>query len=116
MDSTTQQFLRIKDIKDDILILDDNNIRGILKVSSINFALKSNQTQDAIIYSFQSFLNSLDFFCQIVIQSRKINITPYLESIKSLEEHQTNELLRTQISSYGEFIKEIVKGETLKHN
>ena len=55
-------------------------------VSSINFALKSEEEQTAIIYAFQSFLNSLDFFCQIVIQSRNINITPYLDGLKDLEE------------------------------
>lgn len=113
MEQTTQDFLKIKDIREGVLILDRNNIRGILSVSSINFALKSEQTQMAIIYAFQSFLNSLDFFCQIVVQSRNMNITPYLESIKALEEKQTNELMRTQASSYGEFIKELVLGENI---
>ncbi len=113
MEPTTQEFLKIKDIKDGVLILENNDIRGILQVSSVNFALQSLETQSAIIYSFQSFLNSLDFFCQIIIQSRHINITPYLESIRALEERQTNELLKTQISSYAEFIKELVKGEQI---
>lgn len=107
----TQEFLEIKDIREGILILKNNSIRGILMVSSINFALKSSDEQSAIIYAFQNFLNSLDFSCQIVIQSRNINITPYLENIKSLEENQTNELLKTQTASYVEFIKELVKGE-----
>jgi len=113
MENPTQQFLKVKDIREGVIILDNNDVRGVLIVSSVNFALKSEQTQSAIIYAFQSFLNSLDFFCQIIIQSRNINITPYLESIKGLEEGQTNELLRTQISSYGEFIKELVKGENI---
>ncbi len=113
MDQTTQQFLKIKDIREGVLTLEDNNIRGILMVSSINFALKSEQTQSSIIYAFQNFLNSLDFFCQIVVQSRNINITPYLESIKDLEEKQTNELMKTQTSSYAEFIKELVVGENI---
>ena len=75
--SATQEFLEIKDIREGVLILKNNAIRGILMVSSINFALKSDEEQSAIIYAFQSFLNSLDFSCQIVIQSRNINITPY---------------------------------------
>jgi len=111
MDLSTQQFLKIKEIREGVLILDNNDIRGVLMVSSINLALKSEQTQSAIIYAFQNFLNSLDFFCQIIIQSRNINITPYLDTIKNLEEKQTNELLKIQISSYGEFIKELVKEE-----
>ena len=113
MDLSTQEFLKVKDIREGVLILDNNDVRGVLMVSSINFALKSEQTQSAIIYGFQSFLNSLDFFCQIIIQSRNINISPYLDIIKSLEETQTNELLKTQISSYSEFIKELVKGENI---
>lgn len=80
-------------------------------VSSINFALKSDEEQTAIIYAFQNFLNSLDFFCQIVIQSRNINITPYLDSLKDLEDKQTNELLKKQTSSYREFIKNMVVGD-----
>ena len=113
MDKSTQEFLKIKEIKDGVLILDNNDIRGVLSVSSVNFSLKSEQTQSAIIYAFQRFLNSLDFFCQIIVQSRAINITPYLENIKSLEENQTNELLKTQISSYYEFIKELVRDDNV---
>jgi len=110
---STQSFLKLKDIRDGVIILENNDIRGVLSVSSINFALQSTEAQDAIIHGFQSFLNSLDFFCQIIIQSRHINITPYLETIKSLEDRQTNELLKTQTSSYAEFIKELVKGENI---
>ena len=72
----TQAFLEVQDIREGILLLKNNSIRGILMVSSVNFALKSEEEQTAIVYAFQSFLNSLDFFCQIVIQSRNINITP----------------------------------------
>ena len=113
MELPTQQFLKVKDVRDGVMILDNNDIRGILLVSPVNFALKSEQTQEAIISSFQSFLNSLDFFCQIIVQSRNINITSYLDTIKALQENQTSELLRNQISSYGEFIKELVKGENI---
>lgn len=110
MDST-QQFLEVKDIKDGVLVLKNNDMRGVLMVSSLNFVLKSDEEQNAIIYAFQSFLNSLDFSCQIIVQSRNINITPYLDTIKNLEEQQANELLKTQTASYIEFIKELVKGE-----
>jgi len=113
MELSTQEFLEIQDIKEGVLILKNNNIRGVLMVSSMNFALKSDDEQNAIIYSFQSFLNSLDFSCQIIIQSRKINITPYLDSIKNLEEKQDNELLKAQTGSYREFIKELVQGDSI---
>jgi len=110
-ETATQAFLEVQDIREGVLILKNNGIRGILMVSSINFALKSEEEQTAIIYAFQSFLNSLDFFCQIVIQSRNINITPYLDSLKDLEDKQTNELLKKQTASYREFIKTMVVGD-----
>jgi len=112
-ESATQAFLEIQDIREGVLLLKNNSIRGILMVSSINFALKSEEEQTAIIYAFQSFLNSLDFSCQIVIQSRNINITPYLDTLKDLEERQTNELLRKQTASYREFIKNMVVGDVV---
>jgi len=112
-ESATQAFLEIQDIREGILLLKNNSIRGVLMVSSINFALKSEEEQTAIIYAFQNFLNSLDFFCQIVIQSRNINITPYLDSLKDLEERQTSALMREQTSSYRDFIKNMVVGDTV---
>ncbi|MBU2539720.1 hypothetical protein KJ786_00955 [Patescibacteria group bacterium] len=112
-ETSTQDFLEVKDIKEGLLILKNQGIRGVLMVSSLNFALKSEDEQTAIIYAFQSFLNSLDFSAQIIIQSRRINITPYLDGIKDLEANQTNELLKAQTAGYHDFIKELVKGETI---
>ena len=113
MDSATQEFLEIKNIREGVVVLKNGGIRGVLMVSSLNFALKSSEEQSSIIYAFQSFLNSLDFSCQIIIQSRNINITPYLDTIKKLEENQTNELLKTQTASYHDFIKNLVAGDSV---
>lgn len=82
-------------------------------VSSINFALKSNDERQAIMYQFQDFLNSLDFSLQIVVRSRSLNITGYLEKLKELAGEQTNELLKQQTISYREFIEGLIKGETI---
>ncbi len=112
-ESSTQKFLEIEDIKEGVLVLKNRALRGILMVSSLNFALKSDEEQSAIVYAFQSFLNTLDFPCQIVIQSRNINITPYLDELKEIENKQKNELLKVQTSSYREFIKELIKGDTI---
>jgi hypothetical protein len=79
----------------------------------LNFALKSEEEQNAIIYQFQSFLNSLDFSLQIVVQSRKLNITGYLDKIKELEKKQKNELLKVQTTDYRNFIKELIKGGSI---
>ena len=74
----TQDFLELDQIREGVVILKNKNIRSILLVSSTNFALKSSEEQNSIIYQFQGFLNSLDFPCQIVCQSRRLNITGYL--------------------------------------
>src|SRR5579864_449545 len=91
---TTQSFLRISEIKNDTVVVDDGTLRDILSVSSTNFDLKSQDEQNSIIYNFQRFLNSLDFPIQILMQSRKMEISGYLEKLKNLAEKQTNELLR----------------------
>jgi type IV secretory pathway VirB4 component len=110
---TTQQFLEIEEIKEGVLVLKDKSLRGILAVSSLNFALKSEEEQNAIIYQFQNFLNSLDFTIQIYVQSRRLNLTGYLEKLEELEKKQTNELLKIQTRSYIDFIKSLVGGGSI---
>ena len=110
---STQSFLEFKQIREGVVVLKNNGLRGILMVSSLNFALKSDDEQNAIIYQFQGFLNSLDFFCQIVGQSRKLNITGYLEKLKEMERTQKNELLKIQTAGYHDFIKSMVETGTI---
>ena len=110
MASSTQQFLNIEDIREGALILKNRAIRGILMVSSQNFALKSQEEQDAVIFQFQNFLNSLDFFVQITVQSRRLNITGYIDKLKQLEQAQTNPLLQIQTKSYRQFIEQMIAG------
>lgn len=109
----TQQLIRIREIRDGVAILNDGTMRATLMVSSINFALKSQEEQDAIVYAYQDFLNALDFPVQITISSRKADITPYLEEIKVLRERQKNELLRLQMDEYMNFVAELVKGSNI---
>jgi hypothetical protein len=108
MKGRTQSFIEVDEIKEGIIILKNKSIRGVLMVSSINFSLKSTEEQNATIYQFQNFLNSLDFFCQIIAQSRKINIKGYLDKIKLIEDNQKNPLLKMQTADYRRFIKDLV--------
>lgn len=101
--------LDIAEIREDSVILKDGTLRAVLLVSSINFALKSEDEQNAIIAAYVSFLNALEFPLQIVIQSRKLNIDGYLEKLKQTEKEQTNELLKIQIADYREYVKELVE-------
>ena len=82
-------------------------------VSSSNFALKSEEEQNAITFQFQNFLNSLDFSIEMVVQSKKLNITGYLEKLKELEAKQKNELLKVQIAEYQKFIREMIRGSAI---
>jgi type IV secretory pathway VirB4 component len=106
---SSQNYLEISEVKDNVVIMKNGSLRAVLMVSSVNFALKSIDEQDAIIYRYQSFLNSLDFSIQIVINSRKLNIDTYLDVLRDEEKKQTNDLLRMQISSYIEYISGLVK-------
>ena len=106
---SAQKYLDIAEIKDGVVIMKNGSMKAVVMVSSINFALKSIDEQDAIIYNYQSFLNSLDFSIQIVINSRQLNLDNYLQVLKEQEKKQSNELLRMQISSYMEYIQGLVK-------
>lgn len=106
---SSQKYLEISEIRDNVVIMKNGSLRAVLMVSSVNFALKSIDEQDAIIYRYQAFLNSLDFSVQIVVNSRQLNIDSYIESLKEEGKRQTNELLRMQIDGYTEFIKSLVK-------
>lgn len=105
----TQSYVEIAEIHDDTVILRNNSLLAVLLVSSINFALKSEEEQNAIIQGYISFINALDFPIQIVVQSRKLDIRRYLQSLKNKEKEQTNELLKIQISEYSQYIKELVE-------
>ncbi len=108
MQSSTQSFLQFSQIREGVIVLKVHSLRGILMVSSVNFDLKSEVEQNAIIYQFQNFLNSLDFSCQIVIQSRRLNITGYFDKLKEMEDKQKNELLKIQTAEYRKFIQSMV--------
>ncbi|MEI8104121.1 MAG: hypothetical protein WCG84_04450 [Candidatus Moraniibacteriota bacterium] len=107
--TSTQQFVDIEEIRDGVMILKNNGLRTVLLVSSLNFDLKSVEEQDAIIFQYQNFINSLDFPLQTIIYSRRFNITPYLDQLRQFEVQQNNELLRLQISEYHNFIKNLTE-------
>lgn len=108
MQSTTQSFLEFKEIKQGVIVLKNKALRGVLMVSSINFDLKSEDEQNAIVMQFQSFLNSLDFSCQIIAQSRRLNITGYFEKLREIEQKQKNDLLKVQTAEYRKFVQSMV--------
>ncbi|MDP3770956.1 MAG: hypothetical protein Q8R16_01495 [bacterium] len=105
---STQKYLDIAEIREDAVIMKDGTLRSVLAVSSINFALKSEDEQTAVILQYVQFVNTLDFPLQIVIHSRRLDIEPYLEKLKDLEKNQANELLKVQMADYRTYVTELV--------
>ena len=109
----SQEFLEIDQIKQGVVVLKNQSLRAVLMISSLNFALKSEEEQNAIIYAFQGFLNTLDFALQIIVQSRKLNIGDYFKKLEKLEKDQKNELLKIQTAEYLNFVKGLVESEEI---
>ncbi|MFA5318581.1 MAG: TraC family protein [Patescibacteria group bacterium] len=106
--TTTQKYLDIAEIRDNVMVMKDGTMRAVLLVSSLNFSLKSEDEQNAIISSYVGFLNNLEYPLQIVVQSREFKIEPYLDDLDRRRQEQTNELLRVQTAEYLSYIKELI--------
>lgn len=104
----SQRYLDIAEVKEDVVVMKDGTLRVVLIVSSVNFALKSVDEQNAIVQAYMQFLNSIDFPIQIVVQSRRMNIDEYMRKLGEAEKGQGNELLRRQIGDYREYVKQLV--------
>ena len=105
---TTQSFVPVKEVRNGVIILKNDGYRAVLMCSSINFALKGEDEQKAIIGGFQSLLNTLDFSIQIVVHSRKTDIRPYLALLETRMQDQTTELMRLQLREYIQFIRNFI--------
>ena len=101
----SQDFVPIKEIKEGVILAKDGSLKAISMVSSLNFSLKSIEEQNSIIIQFQNFLNSLDFSIQISIQSRRLDIRPYISVMEDRRKEQLNDLIKIQTREYIDFIK-----------
>ncbi|MCX6753136.1 MAG: hypothetical protein NTW62_02215 [Candidatus Nomurabacteria bacterium] len=101
----TQEFVPIKEVRDGIVVLKDGGLRAIVLANSTNLSLKSADEQKATIMQFQSFLNTIDFPIQIVVQSRRLDIRPYLLLLENRIKVQNEPLLKVQTKEYMEFIR-----------
>jgi hypothetical protein len=110
---TTQEFVPIKEVRDGIIIMKDGSMKAVVLSSSLNFALKSGDEQEAIIYQFQNFLNSLDFSIQISVQSRELDIRPYLATLEKRYTDELNDLLKIQIKEYVGFVKNFTESQNI---
>lgn len=105
---STQRYLHFSEIKENTITMPDDTLSAVLMVSSVNFALKNEDEQDAVIGAYVNFLNNISFPIKIIIQSRELNIDNYLNDLKVKEHAQTNELLKQQTTEYINFVTELV--------
>jgi type IV secretory pathway VirB4 component len=108
-DRSTQRYLPFTQIRENVMLMKDSSARIVMRCSSINFLLKSTEEQDAIIMSFQRFLNSIDFPIQIMVRSTKLDINGYLDKLKGLAVKQQNTLLQNQTYEYIEYLRKLVE-------
>lgn len=106
--ASSRAQINIKGVRDGILILPHNQYRVVLEVSSLNFELKSEEEQDAIIDTYESFLNSVGSNLQILIRTREIDMDKYLEDLSERLEHEPEQIYRRQLENYDEFIRSLV--------
>ena len=111
--SSSRRQIQIKEVKDGILVLPNNQYRIIVETSSINFELKSDEEQDVLIDNFQNFLNSLPSKLQILIRVREIDIDRYIEQISRSRETEQEKVFQDQIDNYSTFIKNLVTGNKI---
>lgn len=110
---SAQSFVPVKEVRNGVIILKEGGYRGILMCSSVNFALKSEDEQKAVIGGFQTFLNTLDFSVEIVVHSRRMDIRPYLALLEERVDVQATELMRIQVREYMQFIKNFIEGSEI---
>ena len=106
--ASTQRYLSIAEIKNDTILLKNGGMRAVLAIEAINFNLKSEVEQKAIIAGYGSFVNTLTFPIQIIVRSTKTNIDEYLQNLHAIENTQQNELLKTQTGAYLAFMERLV--------
>jgi hypothetical protein len=111
--STTQKFLEIEDIVEDLVIMVDGSAGLVLETGAVNFGLLSRDEQEAIVYAFAAFLNSLSFPIQISILSKRMDISDYLNLITSEEQKQPSLKLKEKLASYRQYILSLVKENTV---
>ena len=110
---SSRNQIAIKEVRDGILVLPNNEHRLIIETSSVNFELKSEAEQDVLIDSFQTFLNSLPSQLQILIRIREVDIDQYVDSIETLKQTETEPQYLEQIDDYTQFIRQLVSGNKI---
>ena len=111
--ASTQFFVEVEDVRDDIVLMKDFSASIVIEVGAVNFWLLSQEEQSAMIYAYAGLLNSLSFPTQVLILSKRMDVSSYLEYLEGKQNKQTDETIKNRLSSYQNFIKNIVKKNTV---
>jgi hypothetical protein len=106
---TTQEHLDILDIKDDLVILKNGTTCAVIQTTAVNFDLLSEIEQDAIIAAFSMLLNSITFPIQIVLRSKRLDISKYIEKVRVVESKISDPLMKHQAGAYKKFVQEVIQ-------
>jgi hypothetical protein len=110
---SSRRQIEIKEVKDGVLVLPNQEYRMVIETSSVNLELKSEDEQDVLIDSYQNFLNSLSIPLQILIRVREVDIDSYLEKIQTEKTHEKEKVYKLQIDNYTEFVGKLVSGNKI---
>lgn len=111
--TSTQRFTELKDIKENIVILEGGNASIIIEITATNFALLSREEQEGKMFAYASLLNSLSFPVQIYVRSKRIQILPYLKLLDAEQRKAVNPKLGMFIKQYRDFIENLVTVSTV---
>lgn len=110
---SSRRQIAIKEVRDNILVLPNNEYRLVIETSSVNFELKSEDEQDVLIDSFQNFLNALPTTLQILVRVREVDIDQYIEQTLALKQTEKQKIYKDQIDNYSKFVKNLVSGNKI---
>ncbi|MFZ2126010.1 MAG: hypothetical protein WAV04_00680 [Candidatus Microsaccharimonas sp.] len=102
--NSTQSTLQLSEVRDNMVIMIDGSFRAVISCKSINFDLMSDREREGVEYSYQNFLNSLNFPVQILVRSQRVDIGPYIDKLLDLRRSQDNMLLGVLMDDYINFI------------
>lgn len=104
--SSVQKWLPFQKILDNgIIMLKDFSYIKILKITPINYNLKSNLEKEAILNSYKLFLKTCDFDIQILIQSTKKDLSKNISNIINREKE--NKIIEDLSNKYINYIQEL---------
>lgn len=105
---SSRKQIDIKGVRDGLLLLPKGAYRAVLSISSVNFELKSETEQDALIDTYQSFLNSLAISFQIVVRIREMDMDKYIEDFMERQTMEEEQVYKDLVSNYTDFVRSLV--------